>query len=386
MRILIGLTYFIPYKSGLTIYAVRQSQSLANIGHDVTVLTSQFDRNLPEEEISEGVKIHRLPVAFRLSKGVIMPKMLIEAWRSIRNADVINLHVPQVEAAIISILAKLQNKPLVLTYHCDLQMPKGVINRIAGWAAHLANHISALLADVIVQNTLDYAENSLFLQKYLDKVRIVKPPIVLDEVTEEGILAFKEKFNISENQKVIGMVARLATEKGVEYLAKALPEVIESEKTARVIFVGEYQNVIGEEAYKKRVMSLIESLDDRWTFLGKLSENELAIFYRICDVIVLPSVNNTESFGMVQIEAMTCGTPVIATDLPGVRQPVITTGMGEIIPIRDPDALAKAIVNLLEKSLSVGDGLAEQLKQEYSPENNARLYDEIFREISGDHG
>ncbi|EKD89501.1 MAG: glycosyl transferase group 1, partial [uncultured bacterium] len=73
MKILIVLTYYRPHISGLTIYAERLAKAFAVRGHEVTVLTSRFKKELPSEEIVSGVRIVRAPVLFRLSKGVIMP-------------------------------------------------------------------------------------------------------------------------------------------------------------------------------------------------------------------------------------------------------------------------------------------------------------------------
>ncbi|MFW5714344.1 MAG: glycosyltransferase, partial [Brevefilum sp.] len=212
MRILIVLTYFQPHKSGLTLYAVRQAQALAARGHHVTVLTSQYDSALPLEEWNQGVRIVRLPVAFRLSKGVIMPRMPFKVWNLLLESDIVNLHVPQMDAALVTLLAKLQGKPVVLTYHCDLKMPAGLINKAAGWSAGIANRISAGLADVIVHNTLDFAENSPFLQDYLDKLQVIPPPIIVDPVSQEDIERFRERYGIQSDDRVVGMVARLATE------------------------------------------------------------------------------------------------------------------------------------------------------------------------------
>lgn len=383
MKILIVLTYFQPHKSGLTVYAIRQAQALVERGHQVTVLTSQYDPSLAAEEEVEGVRIVRLPVAFRLSKGVIMPRMPFEAWRQIKKADVVNLHVPQVDAALLAFLTKLLKKPLVLTYHCDLIMPSGWVNQLAGWAAQAANSLSAALADVVVHNTRDFAENSRFLKRYLQKLVVIQPPIKMQSISDEQMKAFKKKYHILPEQFIVGMVARLAAEKGVEYLVKAMPIVLKAHPGARVIFVGEYHQVFGEQAYREKLLPMIEQLGDHWLFFGMIPEEEKTIFYHLCDVLVLPSINSTESFGMVQVEAMTCGTPVIATDLPGVRQPVQMTGMGKVIPPKDSQALADAINKFLdgerlEKKMSI-----PEIIQFYAPETVVNEYETVYRNLLG---
>jgi glycosyltransferase involved in cell wall biosynthesis len=380
MRILIVLTYYDPYKSGLTIYASRQARALAARGHDVTVLTSQYDRELAREEWYQGVRILRLPVAFRLSKGMVMPTMPFAAWTLIGEADVVNLHVPQVDAALLALLAKLKHKPVILTYHCDLQMPSGIINWMAGWAAALANFISAKLADVIVHNTRDFAMHSSFLSRFLDKLTILQPPVLVEKVTLKDIATFRKKFHLQPDQRVIGMVARLATEKGVEYLVRAMPKIIQSVPDARVVFVGNYQDVIGEGTYRAKLMPLIEELGQKWTFLGVVSELEKAAFLQMCDVLVLPSINSTESFGMVQVEAMLSGTPVVATDLPGVRQPVLSTGLGRIIPIKDCEGLREAVVDLLQSEKSIDFEMVKALSKHYAPETVAEAYESVFKD------
>ncbi len=381
MHILIVLTYFQPHKSGLTVYAVRQARALVALGHQVTVLTSQYDKSLPREEWVDGVRILRLPVAFRLSKGVIMPAMPFKAWSLIREADIVNLHVPQVDAALVALLAKIRRKPIVLTYHSDLKMPVGLINQLAGGAATLANRISASLADVLVHNTRDFAEHSPFLKQYLDKLVAIQPPIMVKPVTTSDIKAFQEKYQLQPDQRVVGMVARLATEKGVEYLVEAMPSVIKAFPEVRAIFVGDYQNVFGEEAYKGKILPMIEALGEHWTFLGVISELEKAVFYNLCDVLVLPSINSTESFGMVQVEAMFCGTPVVATDLPGVRQPVRETGMGTVVPLKDSTALAEAIIALLAGYHPPDPQKVAAWLDAYTPETVARAYEVLYQEL-----
>jgi len=380
MHILIGLTYYRPHYSGLTIYTERLARALVEKGHQVTVLTSRFNSSLPISEEQNGVKIIRLGVLFRVSKGVIMPAMPFRAYQQILQADIVNLHVPQLDAAPVSILSRLVGRPIVLTYHCDLHLPSGLVHQVANQVSHLANHISARTADRIVTNTRDYAEHSPFLKNYLGKVHVIPPPVVLSPVEETDVRDFREKFGVRPGQKIIGMAARLATEKGVEYLIDALPTVLERHPEARVLFVGQHQNVLGEEAYAARLAPLIDKLGDHWTFLGVLNPTELTVFFRECAVTVLPSINGTESFGMVQVEAMSCGTPVVASDLPGVRQPVSSTGMGRIVPPRDSRALARALNELLDNP-GKDCRKADEIILQYNPATIAGQYEALFGEL-----
>lgn len=380
MKILISLMYYRPHYSGLTIYSERLAKALAERGHEVIVLTSRFDDNLPPEEYQDNVRIIRPWVMLRISKGVIMPGMPVWAWKIIREVDIVNPHVPQPDAAVITSISKLLGKPCVLTYHCDLQLPEGFIHYLANQGSHLANYISANFADVIVTNTMDYAESSPFLARYISKVDPISPPIQLYEVTPQILSAFRLKYGIQPGQKIIGMASRLATEKGVEYLVKAMPRVLEEFPNARVFFAGQYQEVLGEETYAKKLAPLIQELGDHWTFLGLLPAEEFSAFFHVSDVTVLPSINSTESFGMVQVESMTCGTPVISTDLPGVRQPIKSTGMGRIVPPKDPQELSKALIEILTEPNGY-QGKPEEVKNQFSPAAIAEQYESLFETL-----
>ncbi|MGW8144498.1 MAG: glycosyltransferase [Anaerolineales bacterium] len=380
MRILISLMYYRPHYSGLTIYAERLARALAARGHQVTVLTSRYDNDLAEKEEKDGVQIIRPGVLVQISKGVIMPSMPIWAWKLIRESDIINTHVPQPDAAVINSLGRLLGKPSVLTYHCDLQLPNGFIHYLANQGSHLANRISAKYADVIVTNTLDYAQNSPFLSRYLEKIHPIPPPIELSPIDPDAITAFREKNEIEPGQRIIGMAARLATEKGVEYLVEAMPAVLEQFPNARVLFAGQYQGVLGEELYAEKLSPLIRELGDHWKFLGILSPEEWSVFFHETEVSVLPSINSTESFGMVQVESMFCGTPVISTDLPGVRQPVMMTGMGLSVPPKNPGALSKALIEILSSPNGYGGNQQEVIRL-FSSDTIAAQYESLFERI-----
>jgi glycosyltransferase involved in cell wall biosynthesis len=378
MRLLVALTYYRPYTSGLTIYVERLATAMARRGHTVTVLTSQYDPSLPQREVMDGVRVVRAPVLARVNKGVIMPTIGWLASALAVQHDAMSLHLPQFDVPGLALRGRLLRQPVVLTYHCDIKLAPGLFNRVANTAVDVANNIGATLATKIVTYTQDYADHSPYLSRFRSKVRIISPPVELPDVDEAEVQAFARRWNIQG--PVIGMVARLAAEKGVEVLLDALPRVLEAYPNAHVMFAGTYQNVLGEEAYAARLAARLEQYRDHWTFTGNLSQRELAAFFPNMSVLVVPSLNSTESFGLVQIEAMLSGTPSIASALPGVRQPVHQTGMGEVVPIGDSDALAAAIIRVLRNRPQYLRP-REEIAARYNTERTAAEYEALFDEL-----
>jgi glycosyltransferase involved in cell wall biosynthesis len=378
MRLLVALTYYRPYTSGLTIYAERLAREFVRRGHSVTVLTSQYDPSLPQREVVDGVRVVRAPVLFRFNKGVIMPTIGWLASALAPQHDAMLLHLPQFDVPGLALRARILGQPVVLTYHCDVKLAPGMFNRAANAAVDAANNLGAMLATAIVTYTQDYADHSPYLSRFRSKVRIIPPPVEMAAPDPADVEAFRRRWGI--DGPVIGMVARLAAEKGVEVLLNALPSVLAAYPNARVMFAGPHENVLGEEAYRLRLLPMLERYRDRWTFLGNLSQHELPAFYANCAVNVLPSLNSTEAFGLVQIEGMLCGTPSIASALPGVRQPVYTTGMGEVAPIGDSDGLAAAIVRVIRNREQYLRPRAE-IAARYSTERTAEEYERLFAEL-----
>lgn len=378
MKILEVLTYYRPWTSGLTIYVERLSKALVRQGHEVTVLTAQYDSELPLYDLVDGVKIVRVPIAARVSKGVLMPGFGPMAWKLALETDVIHLHLPQFDAPGVALRGRLLHKPVVLTYHCDLQLPLGLFNRLVDRVVLSMNQLAGNLADAVVTYTRDYGTHSHFLSQYLDKkLYIIPPPVELTYCSEETARSFFEKHQL-HGQQVIGIAARLATEKGVEVLLKALPLVLESYPHARVLHAGPYEKIIGEEAYAARLAPLFTRYKEHYTLLGNLDGAELTAFYKNLDLLCVTSLNSTESFGLVQIEAMQNGVPVVACALPGVRQPVTMTGMGEVTPIGDHQALAAAIIRVLDDKARYQRDSAH-IAASFSPDGTARDYLALFR-------
>jgi glycosyltransferase involved in cell wall biosynthesis len=380
MRILEVLTYYRPWVSGLTIYVEWLSRALVRQGHDVTVLTSQYDSDLPRYDVVQGVKIVRVPVALRVSKGVIMPGFGPMAWKLARQHDLLHIHLPQFDAPGVAMRGRVLGKPVVLTYHCDLKMPAGKLNSAANQVVALMNRLAGELAHAIVTYTHDYAHHSPYLARYVGRKIVVIPPPVEKLTCDAAVAqAFRHRHQL-EGRKVIGISARLAAEKGVEILLKALPRVLERHPDVTVLHAGMVEGVIGEHEYAARVAPLIERHSRNYILLGNLEGEEYAAFHNSLDCLVICSLNSTESFGLVQIEAMACGTPVIASSLPGVRQPVTMTGMGEIAPVGDHVALADAITRVLDNKQAYVMPPAI-ISSSFSPDATASAYTRLFQRL-----
>jgi glycosyltransferase involved in cell wall biosynthesis len=111
-----------------------------------------------------------------------------------------------------------------------------------------------------------------------------------------------------------------------------------------------------------------------------LDPREMAAFFHNCDTTVLPSLNSTESFGLVQVEGMLCGAPSVASALPGVRQPVMMTGMGEVTPIGDSAALAEAIIRVLNDKAPYIRPRTD-IEALFSTVRTAELYERLFEDL-----
>ncbi len=380
MKILEVLTYYRPWISGLTIYVERLSRALARQGHDVTVLTAQYDPDLPRYDLIDDVKVVRIPVAFRVSKGVIMPSFGPTAWKLAQKTDIIHLHLPQFDAPGVAMRGRLLGKPVVITYHSDLQLPHGLFNRVVDKVVHFQNRLAGALADAIVTYTRDFGSHSPYLSYYLgQKLHIIPPPVELADCSDEILQQFQQTHRL-EGEETIGIICRLAAEKGVEVLHKALPLIRKSFPNVRVLHAGQYKNVLGEEAYAAKLAPLFEKYKSHYHLLGSIEGAELTAFYKSLDCLCIPSLNNTETFGLVQIEAMMNGAPSVASALPGVRQPVTMTGMGEVIPIGDHEALAEAIIRILRnKAAYVRDPAV--IAESFSPDETAASYLNLFHDL-----
>lgn len=347
VRILFTLSYYTPYVSGLTICVQRLAEEFAPKKYEVAVLTSQHDKKLTKGETVNNVWVKRVPYLFRMNKGFFMPSYLWESFRAVKKADVIVVNLPQPEGIIPAIWARVLGKRLLVIYHCELSLPNGVFNKIIEQFIHIDSFMTLSLSNRIITYTKDYADNSKLIKQFKEKLTYIYPPIPVPSINIKSQEELKKKIPQKAKYR-IGVAARVAKEKGFEYLFEAIPYLQKNLGNDFAILIAGPKQPVGEEKYWKELELLISKYKVYISFVGSLSEKEMGAFYTELDVLVLPSVNSTEAFGIVQVEAMLCGTPVVATDLPGVRVPVNQTGMGRIVSIKNSMMLAEKIIEILK--------------------------------------
>ena len=389
MKILFSLTYYTPYVSGLTLYVKRLAEALAKKSYQVSVISFQYRKDLKLEEEINKVRIIRIQPLFRISKGFFSLNWLLRNVREVKLSDIVVINLPQFEGIVPAILAKIFNKKLICIYHCEVVLPNGFLNKLAQTCLNWSNYLTLFFSDQVITYTGDYAGHSKILPRFSDKTRYIYPPILAPKVDKRVQKVIRGKLG-SDLKRVkgltlIGIAARLAAEKGIEYVLESIPILsskfkVQSSKLRepgiKIVIAGP-EDPVGEERYREKINHLVEKYKDYVVFIGELKEEEMGSFYSLLDVLVLPSINSTEAFGMVQVEAMLMGVPCVSSDLPGVRIPVQKTGMGIIVPIKNSQKLAEAIVEvMLNKKKYIKN--REIILKEFSFEKTIRFYQKLF--------
>jgi len=336
MKILFASNYYYPYISGVSECERMLAEAFCAAGHDVTVSTSNHAK-LPAFEVINGVKVERAPIICKISKGTVSPAYIWRTIKKAKEADVVNLHLPMLESSIISRFIKKEK--LVVTYHSDISLEKGFLNNFIVKTVFGSNRVCLRRARKIAIASIDYARHSEFLKEFIDKIVETGSPI-----KEYQPVAVQKDPAV----KKIGFCGRIVMEKGIDVLIKAFEILSKRMSNIKLIIAGDYTNVAGGSIYPQLKDYIEKNQIKNVEFIGRIPEDELPAFYSGLDLFVLPSTNPLEAFGMVQLEAMLCGTPVVSSDLYGVRTIVQKTGMGLISRRGDAEDLAECMKKVLD--------------------------------------
>jgi glycosyltransferase involved in cell wall biosynthesis len=379
MKILMALDYYRPHVSGLTLYVEHLAEGLARRGHSVCVLTHRHLPELPRENEENGVRVVRAPVALRVGKALVSPAILARALVEVPRSDVLHLHAPLVNAVPLSFLGSMLRVPIIVTFHCDLQPPPGAGSRLVEMLARASQDFALDRAARVVTYTEDYARHTQPLRDRLEKVGWILPPVNDPPETGRTAAEVRARFGV-RGAPVLLFLGRFAEEKGLPVLVEAFAEVRRKFPEAVLLLAGA-QSVPGETVLE-RIAPLLADPASGLIAPGVVPPDEVADLFTISDLLVLPSINATESFGLVQVEAMLRGVPSVASNLPGVRQTVRLTGMGEIAPVGDAEGLAHKILQVLESPARYRRP-REEIRARFDPERTLSEYEAVYASAIG---
>jgi len=334
MKIL-QLGKFYPIRGGVEKVMRDLTEGLGERGVQCDMLCATLD--YPDTHIVElnpNSRIICVPAVTKKAATMLSPEM-ITYLRHHHDYDLIHIHHPDPMAALALKLSGYKGK-VIVHWHSDIIKQKTILKfymPLQKWMLQRAN--------LIVGTTPVYVKESPHLRKFQAKTLYLPIGVKPVEADSELVASFKARF---PGKKIIFALGRFVEYKGFEYLVKAVK-----------LLPDNYHVVIGGEGPLKEDMERLAmelGQSEKITFTGWVDDKERPAWFQACDLFVLSSVHKTEAFAIVQIEAMSCGKPVVATKIPasGVSWVNADGVSGRNVPIKNAKALADAIMNICEDS------------------------------------
>lgn len=300
--------------------------------------------------------------------------------------DLLHAHgfVPVVSDLSIA-YAKSRGKATIYTHHFDgnVQDAKAWNNLADIYNKTIARQ-SLHYADAIIATTKSYADTSPVLKPCLNRVQTI--PCYVDcnqfkPAQKQNVEALRHQLNLSDRKTVI-FVGRIVPYKGVEYLIKAV-EIAKSvhgqELNLLLLGGGEGKSITNQSQYYQYIQELANKspVSRNIRFVGRIEGSQLTSYYSLADVLALPSVMRGEAFGAVLLESLACGTPIVASDIPGVKDVLKQdTRVGKYFNARDSAMLADSLLQIANKKDEVHEECRQFVQKNYSTE---KVIDEYLR-------
>jgi rhamnosyl/mannosyltransferase len=366
LRVLHVGKFYPPHMGGIETHLQALCGALRPYA-DVRVIVSSEGRNTVEETV-DSVPVERLATLLTAFSTSISPGMVSRIRNS--GAELVHLHLPN-PTAVLAYLASGHRGRLVVTYHSDTVKQK-VLGRIFEPFLHAALRRS----DAIIATSPNYLATSPVLQAFRDRCRIIPYGIdttQFEQCSPEAVRRIREQLA----DRLVISVGRLVYYKGFEVLIRAMAYV-----RGKLV-------IVGNGPLRGELESLAARLGvaDKVVFAGEIDNAAVTAYYHAADLFALASVARSEAFGIVQIEAMAAGLPVINTNLDsGVPFVSLHDKTGLTVPPGDPEALAAAINRLLDDDAlrqSLGQAGVIRARQEFGLETMLRRTLQLYGSVTG---
>jgi rhamnosyl/mannosyltransferase len=327
--------YYPPASGGIETHLQTLARAQAALGHEVEVLCM---RHTPEPTVTERdgpVAVTRFRPVLSAKKLEVSPALLAALRRV--NADVLHMQVPNPTMLLAVALAR-PRPPLVVTYQSDV-----VRQRVLGALFHPVEWWVYRRVRRVLPTSPPYAEGSAFLRRYRDRVHVLPMGLDLDPYLNPTPEDRDEaaRLRAAHPGPLWLACSRLIYYKGLHNALRALPRV---PGTLLVVGDGPDRPALQEEARRQGVAG-------RVVFVGDLPCRRIVPYYHAATAFWFPSNYKSEAFGLVQVEAMASGCPVLNTAIAGSGVPWVSRDgeSGLTVPVDDPEALARAARRLLDE-------------------------------------
>ncbi|MGF7119005.1 glycosyltransferase family 4 protein [Methanobacterium oryzae] len=371
MKIVQTPVRFYPFIGGVENYVYYSSKELVKLGHNVTVICAN-EPSTEKEEVVDGIKVKRLSYLGKIANTNVTSRLPFAISKE--DFDIIHTHIPTPWSADWSnIFSKLKRKPLVVTYHNDI-IGSGFADYIARFYNVTALKLLLNQADRIIITQPNYLHSSLYLEDYSDKVEVIPNGVDVEKFRPINIT--KEKNTLF----FLSLLDEFHKYKGLDYLLKAIIKVKKEIPDIKLI-------VGGKGALLDYYADLTEKygLKNNVEFHGFIPDEKIVEYYNKCNVFVLPSISSKqEGFGIVVLEALACETPVISTEIVGAAADVKNSNSGIIVPPKDVDELADAIIKILSdehKLKKMGKNGRIFVEKSYTWHKVAKMMANVYKEL-----
>jgi glycosyltransferase involved in cell wall biosynthesis len=328
LRILHIYKDYYPVLGGMENHIGLLARGTAARGLEPTVLVTSPTHRTEIVEM-DGVKVIKAGRLATVASTPISPALF--SWVRRLEADITHLHFPYPWGELAHLLFGRSRKT-VITYQSDVIRQRNLLKLYSPFLRRVLTR-----ADRIIATSPNYIRSSPYLSEVAEKCTLIPLGIDLHRFQTESnqdVVTLRKRYK----PPLLLFVGILRYYKGLEYLLQAMTDV-----NATLLIVG-----TGPLERQLRTMARKLGLVDRVFFTGAVSEDLLPAYYQACDLFVLPASHRSEAFGVVQIEAMACGKPVVSTELgTGTSYVNLDGETGLVVPPRDPGALAQAIGRLL---------------------------------------
>ena len=368
------------YCGGMEVAAANLVAGMLQRGHEVSVFTTSLNHRDSLEK-RHNLTIHRYGRNFRIGQTNLSFRLLYKPLKE--EVDIVHAHAGVPPAPIAALrYAKKREKPLVVTYHGDAQENWGDVLRRTSVFVYNKFLLHQVLssAKVIISPSRRFIDDSAFLKKYKHKTIVIPNGLILEDFeVPYSKEECRQRLGLPNEANLILYVGALSPDKGPDILLEAMLQVVKQLPGARLIILGE-----GPLRRKLERRTQEFGLNGKVEFKGFIADPfKKALFYKSSDIFVLPSAQ--EIFGLVLLEAMACSVPVVASQVGGIPDLIEDGENGLLVPPRNSNELAKAIVRLLQdtelRARIVGEG--QKRVRSFSwhkiAEQTERIYEEAIR-------